>query len=131
MLEEVATVIRSLKVKKSVGENDISIKLLNYGSLILSSFISNLFNCCVVQGEFPNVLKIAEAMPIYKKGDPNLCTNNKPISLLSPFSKIIEKLIFVRICSYLEKYDMLNNQQFGFRKNTSTTQTISNHKKII
>ena len=71
-------------------------------------------------------------MSIYKKKDPNLCTNYRPISLLSPFSKILEKLIFVRICSHLIKYDMLSKQQFGFRKNMSSAQTIcSIHVKII
>ena len=52
--------------------------------------------------------------------------------VLSPFRKILEKLIFVRISSYLEKYDMLSEQQFGFRKNMSTTQTICNmHERTI
>ena len=63
-------------------------------------------------------------MPVYEKGDPNMYTNYKPISLLSPFSKILEKLIFVSISSYFEKYDMLSEQQFCLRKNMSTTQTI-------
>ena len=120
------------KDKKSVRANDISIKFLKYSTLILPPHISNLFNCCEEQGEFPNALKIAEVIPIYKKGNPNLCTNYRPISLLSPFIKILEKLIFVRICSYLEKYDLLSKQQFGSRKNMSTTQAIcSIHKRII
>ena len=55
--EEVATIIRSLEARKSVRENDISIKLLKCGTLILLSDISNLFNCCVEPSEFPNALK--------------------------------------------------------------------------
>ena len=43
--EEVTTVIHSLKAKKSVRENNISIKFLKYGTLISSPYISNLFNC--------------------------------------------------------------------------------------
>ena len=87
--EKVTTVIRSFEAKKSVKENDISIKFLKHSTLILSPYISNLFNRCVEQGEFPNALKIAEVVPMYKKGNPNLCTNYRPISLLSPFSKIL------------------------------------------
>ena len=75
---------------------------------------------------------MAEVVPIYKKGDPNLSTNYRPISLLSQFSKILEKHTFVRICFYSEKYDMLSKQQFGFRKNISTTKTQCRiHEKMI
>ena len=83
--EEVATNICSSKTKKSVGENDISINFLKYSTLIPLSYISDLFNCCIEQGEFSNALKIDEVMLIYKKGDPNLCTNYRPISLLLQF----------------------------------------------
>ena len=64
MPEKVATVIRSLQVKKSVRENDISIKFLKYSNLILSPCISNLLNCCLELGELRNALEIAEVVPI-------------------------------------------------------------------
>ena len=122
--EEITSIIHSMKLKKAVRENDIDTKFLKYSTQVISPYISELFNLCVEQGEFPNVLKIAEVVPIHKKGDPNQCTNYRPISLLSPFNKILEKLIYIRIYSYLEKYDLLTKHQFGFRKGTSTIHTI-------
>ena len=101
--EEVVTVIPSLQAKKSVRENNIRSKFLKFGTLTLSSYISNLFNCCVEQGEFPNALKITEIVLIYKKRGPSLCSSYRLISLLSTFSKILKKLIFIHICYYLEK----------------------------
>ena len=65
--------------------------------------ISDLFNLCVNKGVFPNCLKISEIIPIYKKGDINKATNYRPIALLSQFNKLMEKMIFSRLYSYLEK----------------------------
>jgi len=66
-------------------------------------------------------MKLAEVIPIFKKGDHEKTTNYRPISLLSQFNKIFEKLLYVRIYSYVIKFDLLSDCQFGFRKNSSTT----------
>ena len=71
-------------------------------------------------------------MPIYKRGYPNLCTNYRPISLLSPFSKIFEKLIYSLLYSYLEKFNLLNRHQIGFKRDESTIHSICNiYDKLI
>ena len=71
-------------------------------------------------------------IPIFKKGDHNLATNYRPISILSQFDKIFEKLIYIRISSYLEKYDLLSKNQFGFRENSSTNFAIAHiHDNIL
>ena len=81
---------------------------------------------------FPDSLKIAEVIPIFKKGNTDKPTNYRPISLLSQFSKIFEKLIYNSIYSYLEKFDLLSNRQFGFRLNSSTVHAIGIiHDKLI
>ena len=64
-------------------------------------------------------------MPIFKKGDRSKATNYRPISLLSQFDKILEKTIYHRLLNFLEKYQLLNKVQFGFRQNSSTIQAIS------
>ena len=71
-------------------------------------------------------MKIAEVVPVFKKGDSNLLTNYRPISILSQTSKIFEKLISNRINDYLEKYHLISDKQFGFRQNSSTFHAISN-----
>ena len=103
--DEVDSIIRDMKLKKAVWENDIDYQFLKYSTRVISPYLSNFFNWCVEQGEFRNVLKIAEIVPIYKKGNPDLCTNYRPISLLSPFSKIFEKTIYSRLYSYLVKFN--------------------------
>ena len=76
-------------------------------------------------GHFSLGLKIAEAVPIFKKGDRSKATNYRPNSLLSQFNKILEKNIYHRLIHFLEKYQLLNMVQFGFRPHSLTMQAIS------
>jgi len=90
-------------------------------SPIISEKLSQIFNECLLKDIFPGSLKIAEVIPIFKKGDPKKAANYRPIFIHSQFSKFFGKLLFNRIYSYLEKYNLLSGDQFGFRKNSSTT----------
>ena len=69
----------------------------------------------VSNGLFPNVLKLARVIPIFKKGNKNDTSNYRPISTISVFSKIFEYLMCNRLKKYLDKYSILNSFQFGFR----------------
>ena len=72
------------------------------------------------QGFFPNILKIAKVIPICNSGDKSLTENYRPISLLPTFSKIIEKMITVRILSFINRHNVLYDRQSGFRKKRNT-----------
>ena len=66
-------------------------------------------------------LKIARVIPVYKKGPRTVISNYRPISLLSVFNKILEKLMYNRLTKFLEKHEVLFSGQFGFRSNRSTS----------
>ena len=130
--DEVSSVIDSLNNKKAVRVHDVQTKFVKFAKTIISPRISNLFNACITEGIYPTSFKVAEIKPIYKRGDPNKATNYRPISLLSNFDKIFEKLLYNRLISYIEKFELLNEHQFGFRKNYSTTMAVSNiHDKFV
>ena len=130
--DEVETVINALKNNKAIRIMDVETKFIKLSKNILSPVLSDLFNVCIAQGVFPDCLKIAEVIPIFRKGDHNLATNYRPISILSRFDKIFEKLIYIRISSYLEKYDLLSKNQFGFCENSSTNFAIAHiHDNIL
>ena len=76
------------------------------------------------RGHIPNELKIAQVSPIYKAKDAMLFSNYRPISLLSIFSKILEKLMYDRLLDFLNKNRILNKYQFGFRNNHSTDMAL-------
>ena len=71
-------------------------------------------------GTFPDKLKIAKVIPIFKKGDPSLFENYRPISLLPAISKVLEKIIALQLSSYFEKNKLLFDNQYGFRPKHST-----------
>ena len=74
----------------------------------------------MLDGIFPDNLKIAKIIPVFKAGDSYSVTNYRPISILTIFSKIFEKVISSRLENYLEKNNILHENQFGFRRKMST-----------
>ena len=72
------------------------------------------------RGIIPDELKKAKVIPIYKTGSNQSVKNYRPISLLSPFSKVIEKLIKSRLISFLNKNHILNERQSDFREKHTT-----------
>ena len=91
--EEVSSIIRQLKDNEAIRSNDIARKFLKLASTILAPYLSSLFNLCLTNGCYPEGMKVAEVVQIFKKGDPNNVTNYRPISLSSNFNKILEKLL--------------------------------------
>ena len=89
----------------------------------VSSFINplfHIFNLSFTTGVVPAQFKMAKVIPIFKAGDKSSMDNYRPISLLSSFSKILEKLVALRIMSFLNNNDILSKWQFGFRSGHST-----------
>ena len=95
-VEEVNMVINNLLVSKSNRQNDIPTHILKLCKNSLSPFLVQIFNLCIREGTYPQSLKCAQVVPIYKVGPKDLCTNYRPISLL-PINKIFAKLIYSRL----------------------------------
>jgi len=111
-----------LKSRKSVGEDNISCKLIYEIKEILAPLLQHIFNTSVIKGIFPNKMKIAKVIAIPKtKFDLTAATNYRPISLLSNISKIFETIMSNRIKCFLNKYNILYDYQYGFREKYSTT----------
>ena len=123
--QEVFDLIKMLKNKKTKRTLDTETKFIKCVNPVLSVYLSELFYLYVKEGTYLDLLKIAEVIPIFKKGDPSKTTSYCPISILSQFNKIFEKLLYTRLYSYLIRYNLLSDQQFRFRKNSFTTLTIS------
>ena len=122
--DEVSSIIQSLKKNKSTGPNSIPVKLLKILDPHISVQLSQIINDSFQNGIFPDKLKIAKVIPIFKKGDATKDSNYRPISLLSVFSKIFEKLMHQRLYNFLELHDILFQMQFGFRNGHSTDHAL-------
>ena len=80
-------------------------------------------------GVFPEKLKFAKVVPVHKGGDKTLVENYRPISLLTTFSKVFEKVMYSRLYKFLTENGTLNDNQFGFRSGRSCEQALLRHKK--
>jgi len=90
----------------------------------LSVIIAKLFNLSITRGTFPQCLKTARVIPIFKHGEPTSPNNYRPISTLSVLSKIFEKLMQRRLSHFLKMFNVLSPHQFGFKPNSSTSDAI-------
>ena len=112
---EISDIISLLKTGKSLGPNSIPMKLLKLLSPLKSSPLFQIINESLKSGIFPDKLKLAKLIPLFKKGCPLTASNYMHIYLLSIFSKIIEKVMFKCLYKFFEKHEILYTLQFGFR----------------
>jgi hypothetical protein len=81
-------------------------------------------------GIFPDHLKISVVKPVDKKGDKTNMSNCRPVSLLTTFSKVLEKVMLSRISHYLQNNNILVQEQFVFRKGMSVEDEAFNRQWI-
>ena len=124
-----------LHPRKAAGPDNIGNKILLLCPELFSYNLTVIYNHYIEIGEYPQALKIAKVIPIFKKSDRCLPSNYRPISLLSVFDKIFEKLICRKLVDFFEKNNILYNFQFGFRKLHATTLALieltDNIRKLI
>ena len=65
---------------------------------------------------FPDAFKVAKIISIFKKGDCSFLVNYRPISLLPTISKVFERVIHDQMYEYFNNFNLLAEQQYGFRK---------------
>ena len=116
---------------KSPGFDDISPKVIKAVIVSIHLPLCDIFNKSLQTGCFSDNLTIAKVVPIYKGDDKTLVNNSRPISVLTVFSKIPEKIIFTRISNLVVQNNILSDNQFGFRHNLSTYMALLKHTDKI
>lgn len=123
--QEVRKIIQQLPNKYSYGADEIPNTLIKTCIDELSSPLTSIINQSFEEECFPDKLKIAKIKPVFKKGgNKSNISHYRPIALLPVYSKIIEKAMTTRIYNFLEKFKVLNNNQYGFRQNRSTIDAV-------
>ena len=123
-IKEIENIISSLRENKASGPNSLPVKILKTSKKQLSVPLTYLFNLAFRTGMFPEILKIAKVIPIFKKGDQQDCNNYRSISLPSNIGKIIEKVIHKSLFKFLNNNNCFFNYQFGFRNIISQTMSL-------
>lgn len=123
-VEEVMSTIKTLSSNKAPGIDGVGSFLLKELSDVISPILTFLINLSFKTGTFPEVLKTAVVIPLHKKGNSHDLNNYRPISLLSVFSKVIEKIMKSRLVSFFDRNNILCSNQFGFRAGKSTEDAL-------
>ena len=116
---EVISIINSLK-RKSPGYDGVTTEIVQLSHVNYINALTHIINQSLSQGVFPQELKIAKVIPIYKDGDVTLMSNYRPISVLSVFSKIFERIMYKRLMEFVKSCNLLYKYQFGFREQHGT-----------
>jgi len=119
-VENVVNIINSLKNKTSQSFDRISNKLLKYLKYELAPPLTKLFNQCIQHAIFPDSLKRAKIIPVYKQNEKHLFNNYRPISILSSVSKVFERIMCNQLYNYFDEKQILFKSQYGFRQHHST-----------
>lgn len=139
---EMSVIIKNMKLKPSCGYDEISSKIVKHCVKELSWPLTLICNNSLASGIFPDRLKYATVIPLHKKGNKTKMGNYRPISLLSTFSKILEKVMYNCLLKHIMHHKILTTSQFGFQKNMSTENAIfkltteilealNNHEAVI
>jgi len=112
--------INYLKTKESSGYDEISTKILKISAPFISSPLSYICNKSILSGTVPTQLKYAVVKTLLKKGDGKNVANYRPISLLTSFFKVFEKIIYNRLLKHIVTNNILVDEQFGFRISSLT-----------
>ena len=124
-LVEVDKLIGQLPNKHSSGYDDINNIMLKELRLLITEPLTELFNRSLREGIFPEAMKQADTVPLYKSKERNLRTNYRPVSLLVTLSKLLEKTVHNRVYQFLENTNQMYASQYGFRKKHSCETAIA------
>ena len=119
--EEVNSIIKQMQTNKALSPNSIPTKTLKMSQQIIAKPLVHLFNLSFSNWLFPDLLKIANVIPIFKKGDSQDYNNYRPVSLIS---NLIDKIAHKRIYNFLEKHSLLFKKQYGFCTKISTNHAV-------
>lgn len=118
--DEVFSVIRGLDKNKAVGSDNVSVSILQTLNFHLCVYLSDLINCMYESGIYPDALKEGLVVAIPKCTKATEEDDYRPVTILKCLNKPIEIVLHRRLETYFDKIDVLDPNQFGFVKNSST-----------
>ena len=118
---EIVETANSLRLNTAAGHDKIRMWSVKESINYISEPLTYVLNISINSGLLPAQLKLARVVPLYKSGDKSLLSNYRPLSVLPVFSKFLEKVVYNLLIRFFDKYEILYNNQYGFRKKHSTS----------
>ena len=129
--DEIAEIAKTFLPGKAAGYDQIPMTVIKKSILLVFEPLTHIINLPIQHGIALDEMKIARVKPIFKSDYQSLFTNYRPISVLPSFSKFFERVIYNRLMQDLMNFIIVCSNQYGFRKNHSTTLALIDlHNKI-
>ena len=122
--EKLLQVIKCLK-HSAVGYDELDAQHIKSSSSIILQPLLHICNLSFIHGVFPDGMKLAKVIPLFKSGNSMKVNNFRPVSILPILSKILERLMYNRLLKFIEEFNILYDFQFGFRKFHSTFMALA------
>ena len=130
-IHEILEEIKNICIRKATGYDEIAPKIVKWAAELFAPILLIIFNKCIELGYYPASMKIGKVSPIFKDGEKNGKTNYRPITVLTQFNQIFERLLSKRYLNFFEKFDIITKKQFGFLKKHCTEHAILDLKEFI
>ena len=121
---KILKILKNLKTSRSLGVDELDSYSLKLAAEIIAPSIHHIVTLSIMQQKFPAAWKFAKVLPLHKK----LCNlerkNYRPVSILSPLSKVLERVMYEQIYEYFSKNSLFHPNLMGFRKNRSTLTAV-------
>ena len=121
--DEILKIITNFK-DSAAGWDDLKPSIVKHVKKYIQYPLAYISNLSLSTGVFPDSLKLANVVPIYKSKDHMEFSNYRPVSVLPVFSKVIERLMYNRLFNYINANKLLYKYQFGFQKGRSTAMAL-------
>lgn len=129
--DEVASVVANMPTNKAAGPDGIMAKVIKDNIDLFCVPLCRIFNHAIHSSLYPDTLKVAKVVPIFKTGDPNNPSSYRPISVLSVVNTIFEKLIAFQLKTFLDVNHIICPQQHGFVSSRSTSTAVVTLSQLI
>ena len=114
--KKILKVLKNLKPSKSVGVDELDSYSLKIAATVIVSSIHHIVTLSILQRRFPTAWKFAKVLPLHKKLCPLERKNYRPVSILSPLSKVLERVIYEQIYEYFSRNNIFHPNLMGFHK---------------
>ena len=119
-VEKVTKILKGLSNSRSTGIDELDNFSIKLAADTISQPIHHIVSLSLIQKKFPTSWKYSKVLPLHKKLDPLERKNYRPVAILSPLSKVLEKIVYEQIYSYFSRNQLFHPNLHGYRKNLST-----------
>ena len=119
-LTKVTKTLKSLSNSRSTGIDELDNYSVKLAADLIAQPIHHLVTLSIMNSKFPQSWKFSKVIPLHKKEDVLERKNYRPVAILSPVSKVLEKIIYEEIYSYFSSNKLFHPNLHGYRKHRST-----------